>query len=57
MEKLLKELNLEELEQHVGNGLGAAQCSALWVQCLSGGTFGCGGQSGEACKTYKQFCS
>ncbi|QJC16433.1 sublancin family glycopeptide [Bacillus subtilis] len=43
MEKLFKEVKLEELENQKGSGLGKAQCAALWLQCASGGTIGCGG--------------
>lgn len=40
MEKLFKEVKLEELENQKGSGLGKAQCAALWLQCASGGTIG-----------------
>lgn len=52
MEKLFKEVKLEELENQKGSGLGKAQCAALWLQCASGGTIGCGGGA-VACQNYQ----
>lgn len=57
MKELFEELNLEEMEELSGNGIGKAQCAALWIQCASGGTIGCGGGGPYACQSWKQLCN
>ncbi|MDR5041913.1 hypothetical protein FNE58_21045 [Bacillus thuringiensis] len=56
MESLVEELELDELESHVGNGklLTAAQCAALLASCSTG--FGCGGGAGM-CSSYILYCN
>ncbi|URJ65054.2 MULTISPECIES: sublancin family glycopeptide [Paenibacillus] len=53
----MKELNLEELEKlEGGDGYTKAQCAAFLVQCLSGGTIGCGGNGAFWCQLYHDYC-
>lgn len=58
MDELLKEVRFEDLEnQEGGDGrYHPAQCAAFLVQCLSGGTIGCGGNGAYWCQLYGEYC-